>query len=415
MTMQTVFNLGPAGHWQEQLAAIISLPQRAPFDENAHAFVHDFVRTLRQHSGSRQFPELAALAYWFRPTAVKQLEKHSENSAVGSKRRPRGLIFHLAPSNVDVLFAYGWLLSVLAGNTNIARLSQRTTPQRAILLETINRLARDSRHEEMLRSTLLVTYPHDEQITGEISKACDARLIWGGDATVNTIRALPLKPTAVELAFPDRYSLAAFKASSLLTLDGAALAELAKRFCNDVLWFDQQACSSPRSLFWIGSEGEAAEAQNRFWPAMHAAASSFRNEPHSLMARITDSFLLAATGNLDSVGQPMSHFPLNASGRSLSVAERKLHSGNGLLVEHRLHTLEELGPTLTDQDQTLVVYGFSEREIDQLIPRIKGRALDRIVPPGEALNFDVIWDGIDLMSILTRQIRHSPTRGHNAG
>ena len=28
----------------------------------------------------------------------------------------RGLVFHLAPANVDVLFAYAWLMSVLAGN-----------------------------------------------------------------------------------------------------------------------------------------------------------------------------------------------------------------------------------------------------------------------------------------------------------
>ncbi|MFC6804089.1 acyl-CoA reductase [Deinococcus caeni] len=38
---------------------------------------------------------------------------------------PRGLVFHVPPANVDTIFIYSWLMSVLAGNRNVIRLSSR--------------------------------------------------------------------------------------------------------------------------------------------------------------------------------------------------------------------------------------------------------------------------------------------------
>ncbi len=405
--MQILFNSESNSQWRERLVELAGHPARTPFDEKAQTFVQDFARALREHPGSRQFPELAALAYWFRPSAIRQLEEQSSRARSAGKVCSRGLVFHLAPANVDILFAYGWLLSVLAGNTNIARLSQRATPQRAIILEIVRHLSTEEQHRDILVRTLLITYPHDAEITGEISKACDARLIWGGDATVSAIRALPIRATAIELAFADRYSLAAFSSTAIVNLDGDSLSELARKFCNDILWFQQQACSSPRSLFWIGTEQQTKEARIRFLPALLSAASLFGDEPSLLMTRVTDLFMLAASGLAGAMDRPISQFPLCANGTEFSVSERAIHSGNGLLVEHHLGSLQELGQLLLPQDQTLVAFGFSACELDKLIHYTRGRALDRVVAPGEALNFDSVWDGIDLMSVLTRQIRIS--------
>ena len=42
---------------------------------------------------------------------------------------------------------------------------------------------------------------------------------WGGDETVRTVRQVPLAPMANELAFPERFSLAAFSTTAVLALD----------------------------------------------------------------------------------------------------------------------------------------------------------------------------------------------------
>ena len=47
------------------------------------------------------------------------------------------IAFHVTPANVDTLFVYSWVLSLLVGNANIVRLSSRSTPVRTRILETI--------------------------------------------------------------------------------------------------------------------------------------------------------------------------------------------------------------------------------------------------------------------------------------
>ena len=81
---------------------------------------------------------------------------------------------------------------------------------------------------------------------------CDARVLWGGNEAIAALRALPLAPTATELVFPDRFSLAAMSAEAVLALDDAGLDRLRERFYRDVVPFGGQACSSPRILAWIG-------------------------------------------------------------------------------------------------------------------------------------------------------------------
>lgn len=55
--------------------------------------------------------------------------------------------------------------------------------------------------------------------------------------------------------------------------------------------------------------------------------------------------------------------------------------------------------------QTLTYYGFDRDEISAFAGRCAMFGLSRIVPVGQALNFDTVWDGYDLLRVLTRTIR----------
>lgn len=408
--MQVLFGISPLDDWEIAISDLVATRRSDPFSEESASFVAAFSGLLRNHPGSRTYPELAALAYWFRPAAVKRLHTRFLDHNRGRCVRPRGLVFHLAPSNVDVLFAYGWLLSVLAGNSNIARLSEKVTPQRNVLLQILADMAASSAHGRVLQNSLLISYPHDDSVTGKLSRACDVRLIWGGDATVEHIRQIPLRPTAVELAFADRYSLAALKTIEVLALSSNQLEKLADRFANDILLFNQQACSSPRSIFWIGGAGEeVSAARTRFWHALERAASRFPNPPHAMIGRLTDAFLLAASGGTRAISCPLASFPLRAFGSGITDLERSLHGGNGFLTEHALDHLAQLAGSVCEREQTLVAFGFTSEELVAFTRELPTRAVDRIVAPGEALNFDSVWDGIDLFGVLTREIRiHKP-------
>ncbi|QIL21511.1 acyl-CoA reductase [Thermomonas sp. HDW16] len=386
-----------------QLASLCSLPPLPPFDARARAFVTDFARRVFGLPMLRTHPELATLAHWFRPAGQEQLARRL-HAPGGEHLLARGLVFHLAPSNVDVLFAYAWLLSVLAGNRNAARLSQKPSAQRDALLSILHDMQREDLHGDVLERNLLLTYPHDDAVTTEISGHCHARIVWGGDGTVAKIRSLPLAPLALELAFPDRFGVAAMKAAAILDAGDVELAELARRFNNDVLWFGQQACSSPRTLYWIGETPIVQAARIRFWQAVRAHSGQIADEPAALMARVTDAYLMAALSPGVQADAPLGDYPLNLQSTRADVRLRELQSGHGLVVETALASLSALADLLDDRDQTLVQHGFGREDLIALLNRLGNRALDRIVPVGRALDFHPIWDGTDLLDILTRKV-----------
>ena len=398
-----LFSTRPHDGLQAQLARMASLPTLPPFSPQARAFVAEFSRRILALPQLRQFPELATLSHWFRPAALDHMARKALASEDGVAM-PRGRVVHRAPAPVDVLFAYAWLISLLCGNHNIARLSQKPGAQRDALIGILRKLHASGGHDQVLERTLLLTYPHDDAITRQISAGCHARVIWGGDGTVAKIRSIPLAPLALEIAFPDRFGIAAFSAGALAALPAGELPELARRFCNDMLWFGQQACSSPRCLYWIGTAAEIAAAKAAFWPAVRTQAAHFEDETAALMARIADAHLLAAHGHSVRLNDEMSAYPMRLAAARADGGMRESQSGHGLLVEVELADLASLPAQLDDRDQTLVSFGFDQDELAGLVAAVPGRALDRVVPVGRALDFHPIWDGTDLFGVLLRKV-----------
>jgi len=356
----------------------------------------------------RDFPELAALGHWFRKASLLDMARTSCTQVKGQVQIGRGLAFHLAPSNVDSVFMYSLLISLLAGNTNLVRVSQKGGPQQTFLTGILQELAQRTEHAEVAGRFVLLTYPHDDRITERISEACMVRVIWGGDATVRTIRAIPLRPMATELCFPDRFSAAALSAEAVRKADSAAFKALIQGFYNDTFWFAQQACSSPRMVAWVGNEADVEAAKMRFWPALtkEVEARGAENAPGMVMARLGAAFEYAAH-RLAEISNEFSvvDFPVKLELTTCSLNEiREIHCGNGLFVQLRVQILAELGPKLTSREQTLSVFGFEEQDYLDLISALQPRALDRMVAVGTALSFDHVWDGQELLIAFTRLI-----------
>lgn len=390
------------------LARSVALPAWKPFDSRAIDFVARFSQQLLTHPQVRQFPELAAMAHWFRAARLRELAAGYPAELSAALVRGRGLAFHLAPANVDSVFMYSWLISLLAGNTNIVRVSQKVSPQLAFLIEVLAKVLQDDVGAAIAGRIVLLTYPHDASITQAISKQCLVRIVWGGNATVAAIRAIPLRPTATEICFPDRFSVAAIQTGSIMRASDAELARLAAAFYNDAFWFAQQACSSPRLVNWVGTEEEYRTAHARFWLAVEQEVT--RRDPENTaamnMARLTAAFEFSA----GAMARPhttdnRAGFPtLLALETPISDAIKDIHCGNGLFLEQRFDSLEGLAAQLSDKEQTLAVHGFSRADICAMVYALPGRALDRIVPIGEALAFAPVWDGTDLFAFFTRRI-----------
>mgnify|MGYP001581189159 FL=1 len=84
------------------------------------------------------------------------------------------------------------------------------------------------------------------------------------------------------------------------------------------------------------------------------------------------------------------------------VGFQRSHPGGGLFFEAHLENLLELTTFLGRRDQTLTWFGFAPDELHALVWNLNGRAIDRIVPIGQALQFHRFWDGNDLLQEFCR-------------
>ena len=372
-----------------------------PFDSTLVKFVNDFAKSILLDRDARAYPELIVLANFFKASNIAKLRTEIEGRGICMAR---GLVFHMAPSNVDSVFLYSSLLSLLCGNVNLIRISRGAGDQVKFIISKLTTLLAQE-HSALADRFFVLTYDHDDSITTLISQHCHMRVIWGGDETVNKIRALPLRPTASELCFPDRFSAAMLRADSVLSLDQKALYDLCGRFFNDSIWFAQQACSSPRLVSWIGTQDNCNLARQRFWQAFNQQLPSkiYENSPGMVMDRFVTSCMVATD-------------PLHLETTTVSVPTRILldnqalttiknyHCGNGLFYEQCFEAVPEFFKSLSDREQTLSVFGFESVEIRQYFHTLPMRSLDRITKIGNALDFSYVWDGSNLLHEFTRKI-----------
>lgn len=386
----------------EKLSRMEPLPFFSP---NAFDFISDVSSALLESLDLRVYPELVALAYWMRKANLKRLQQtvladNSERILV-----PRGLAFHIAPSNVDSIFVYSWFISLLSGNLNLIRLSSRESAQTRLLIERVAAVLKRPEHRAVAERTLLVRYDANNDINARFSDACQIRVIWGGDQTVAMVRQAVLPPGAVELAFSNKYSLALIDAAALLKADSYTRKLAAKEFFNDTFWFNQMACSSPRVVLWCGTEPQVDAARVEFWSYVEGCIQreALRFDASAYVRKLlaTDTIALKSE---QVVVEPSSNNVLTRLWQQQPDWPLEHHCGHGLILESRISELNSLRNLLNRKIQTVSYFGIEKLELLQFLRSSPVAGIDRVVPFGQALDFSPVWDGYDLFRSFTREI-----------
>jgi len=79
--------------------------------------------------------------------------------------------------------------------------------------------------------------------------------------------------------------------------------------------------------------------------------------------------------------------------------------GGGYLELAYASVLEDVCPGLGENTQTIVHFGIDDARLRSFASQLPPFCVTRIVPMGQALDFDVIWDGYDLSAELTQLLR----------
>lgn len=367
-----------------------------PYSEEACAFVAALSETLMKDAEARKYSDVMSFAFWCRKANIMLKKQKWQERA--EKRLGRGLVFHIAPSNVPINFAFTYVFSLLAGNANIVRIPSREFAQVKLVCRVMKEVLESC--PEIKERTAFVQYPAGNEVTEELSRKADARVIWGGDDTVAAVRSCAVKPKCIDLVFADRYSVCVLDGQAIEEADEGTLRKLAEGFYNDTYLMDQNACSSPQMIFWKHASDAAKE---RFWKTVFEyskpkydlqAASCVEN----YMKLCQDAVEMAELKK----GRHLENLVYRVELKELPSDITLLRGSCGYFYEYEFRQYEELLPVLTEKFQTVTYYGVNPTEIQDFVIRNRVRGIDRIVPIGKALDIDVIWDGYDIVGMLSR-------------
>lgn len=363
----------------------------------------DFCQSISQKLSAFDDPDIAALGFWLRAAHIHELhQRFNASSGNGRERVPRGLVFHVTASNVDTLFAYSWALALLCGNGNYVRLPSKQNKAIENILETIQNTLEMERFHRLDALNCFVHYGHQETITGKISAQADMRVLWGSNPTIHTIRQIPLNPYATEIAFPERFSYALIDTAHYLKLPPDKKRQLAQAFFRDVYGFDQNGCSSPRLIFWVGAAGFADAAADFSSCLQDEIRSRGYELPLSAFLNKQTQLYVAATAlPVRAIAQPSNELTSVVLDHFHTACRH--HPGGGLLYHVPLNQLAELGSFTAPQDQTAVYAGFDRHQLRAVVRELNGKGPSRFVPFGEALRFSADWDGHDLLHAFSKQ------------
>ena len=383
----------------------LSAESSSPID-----FMEHWSRGLMKYSEGPGHAEAVALGFWLRKSNMEKLAQ-SFKASLGKDEMavPRGLAFHIAPSNVDAMFAYSWTLSVLAGNINIVRVSSRAIPGIQRLLAPLANWVDEPAAQSIIVRNMIVSYPHDDEITREISSRADVRIIWGGSQTVLNVLSKPGKDAGHDLRFVDKKSLAIIHAERYNAATRVRQMELAERFHRDGYTYEQMACSSPRVVVFVGEPDVCGLVAREFWKRLSEfqLVKPGRSTDVRNMDRILYGAELAARGVVTHLARPQQGEAYIMKVEPGDV-DHALHAsdfcGGGVFLEVHVRNLSMICQFVNRSIQTLTHAGFDRVQLEKLAAELNGKGIDRIVPFGDGLNFQTTWDGYPLMTELTRRV-----------
>lgn len=373
------------------------------YDEKVISFFDDLSKNIFNNDQLSLYPDLASFGFFCRKNNLLRIKKKYLNFI--NYRYGRGITLHYTPSNVPLNFAYSLLAGLISGNSCIVKLPSKIFFQSEILIKLINKIFNLKKHQEIKKKLFLIRFNHSKEINDLLSNICDVRIIWGGNKTINEIRKSKLKETSFDISFADRYSVCIINASNYLNEKNYK--KEAEFFYNDTLAFDQNACSSPRLIFWLGSKNKINIARKIFWEKFEnkILEKKYKNFGNTAVKKLLSEQVSA----IDLDGENINindnfNFAKKTIIKKVPVDLNPYISPGGFFLEYFNKNITNLKDSINQKMQTLTYIGLDKKEIIEKLDLGKYRSFDRIVKNGRSSEFDFEWDGYDLIFFLSRKI-----------
>lgn len=368
------------------------------FDKSIILLLNDISNEIFKKSECKKYPDLISFGFWCR---ANNINKIINNYNFFKNRMGRGTVLHIAPSNVPTNFAYSMVFGLLSGNNNIVRLPSKNFFQVKILCNILKKLSKKKKYKKCFKRLLLIKYKNSDLISSELSKDVEARIIWGGDNTINKFKSFSTKPRCIDLSFANRYSISLMDSNKLGKLNSKDLIILVKKFYNDTYTMDQLGCSSPNSVFWLGKNNSA---KKKFWIELSRVVNNLYDLDLSGANQKISNLMNYTLSKNKKLKVNMRNFNLVKLKKKGSNFDSFENINYGTFLEINLKNINHLKKYVSERLQTITYYGTNFKIVKNFIIKNKIKGIDRIVPIGRAFDINPEWDGIDIISILSRTI-----------
>jgi len=370
------------------------------FDGLIIDFLNNVSTTIRKNKFNLSYSDLIAFGFWCRKSNLLKLsEKYNQKySMLG-----RGTVLHITPSNVPMNFAYSLVFGLLSGNNNIVRLPSRSFIQVNILCKIFSKILKTRKYASIQKNLCFVKYNRSDEISSELSRNVDARVIWGGDETINQFKKYYTSPRCIDLTFSNRYSISIIDSNKISELKLNEIRNLAYRFYNDCYIMDQQGCSSPQAIFWLGEKNNSAK--KTFWDILSKIVNQkYENDLSVANKKISSLSHSAVATNLNFKTNYKNFKLIRLNIKNPSKEIEKIQCHFGTFIEINIKKINELKKFISKRFQTVTCYGVEQKNLENFILNNGIAGVDRIVPIGRAFDIGPIWDGYDIIYSLSRII-----------
>ena len=365
--------------------------------DSAIDFLSEVSKEITKSDKFRTYPDVATFAFFCRRSNLMVYKKKHDPAIF---RLGRGVVFHVAPSNVPVNFAYSMVAGILSGNINIVRVPSKQFEQIEVICKAINKVAEDPKFSVYLDRLFIVRYDKDSAKTDEFSRICDVRVIWGGDETIAQIRKSVLSARAFDVTFADRYSFAIINADEYVK--ESLIDKVAEAFYNDTYLFDQNACSAPHLVVWTGNAENIQEAKTVFWDAIQRKIEDYSISPILSVDKLSTLYLHSIESTTIKRVEPINNKLWRVQLSVLTPGVENFRCAGGYFLEYDAVSFNDICKIVNRKYQTLAYYGYTKEKLSQLMKDASFNGIDRVVPIGKTTEFDFVWDGYNLLSTLTR-------------
>lgn len=376
-----------------------TLPVGMPFEEGRIDFLNQVSRELLSDRKAREYPDVVTFAFWIRKANMEQERKEflsNNRFCVG-----RGVMFHIAPSNVAVNYAYSFAVGFVLGNGGIVRLPSKEFPQVELINRAVRKTLEKGEYERWRDVIVFLRYERNREVNDYLSSICDVRVIWGGDSTIRELRKSELPPRAGEITFADRYSLCVIGAEEYMAV--ADKDRLAMDFYNDTYLTDQNACTSPRLVCWLGEKGRIGQVKELFWERLwNVVSEKYVFQPVQYVDKLVNCCMAAVAAEGIHVVKVKDNRIVRIEVERPDSVIQEYRGDSGTFYECEISDVMELTPICNEKVQTVVMAGDRERIAPLVMSGVKG--IDRVVEVGKSMEFGFVWDGYDLIEQMTRRI-----------